>query len=91
MRKSSFRILIISCVVIALMSLSIMVYAAACKHPHLTRADQAIDRAFAQLTDAQKANEFDLGGHAQKAKDLLEQARMEVKDAIQWKATHHCK
>jgi hypothetical protein len=32
---------------------------------------------------AQQANEFDLGGHAQKAKDLLVQAADELKEAAQ--------
>jgi hypothetical protein len=67
-----------------------VVSAAACKNPNLAKAGQAIDSAYAELIDAQKAKESDLGGHAAKVKDLLEQARSEVKDAIQWEA-HNCK
>lgn len=33
--------------------------------------------------DAQKANEWDMQGHAQKAKDLLDQANSELKLAAQ--------
>jgi DnaJ-class molecular chaperone len=68
-----------------------MAYAITCRHPHLTQADKDINRAFTQLTDAQKANEYDLGGHAAKAKELLDEAKHEVHDAIEWKATHNCK
>ena len=52
-------------------------------HPNLAAAQEFIQRAINRLTDAQKANEFDLGGHAQKAKDLLDQAFVEIKQAAQ--------
>jgi len=32
---------------------------------------------------AQRANEWDMGGHAQKAKDLLEQVNNELKQAAE--------
>ena len=39
--------------------------------------------AFNKITAAQTANEWDLGGHAAKAKDLLEQADKELKLAAE--------
>jgi hypothetical protein len=49
------------------------------KHPNLAAAQRLCDEAFMRITDAQKANEFDLGGHAAKAKELLDQASREIK------------
>ena len=37
--------------------------------------------AYEKLVAAQKANEYDMGGHAQKAKEHLEQANAEIKMA----------
>lgn len=34
-----------------------------------------------RISAAQKANEFDIGGHAAKAKELLEQAEKELMEA----------
>ncbi|MCX5748549.1 MAG: hypothetical protein NT062_39375 [Proteobacteria bacterium] len=52
-------------------------------HPNLIAAKKACDEAIVKLTDAQKANEYDLGGHAAKAKDLLTQAQAEIKLAAE--------
>ena len=49
------------------------------KHPHLAMAQDLIGQAFDKIEAAQKANEFDMGGHAQKAKNLLDQASQEIK------------
>lgn len=54
---------------------------AAPKHENIVDAHDAIVQALGKIDDAQKANEFDLGGHAQKAKDLLKQAEPELKQA----------
>ena len=51
------------------------------KHPNLTAAHKDMEAAVVKITAAQKANEFDMAGHAQKAKELLEQAIVEVKAA----------
>jgi hypothetical protein len=48
-------------------------------HPNLMAADKLCAQAFAKLEAAQKANEYDLGGHAAKAKDLLKQAQDEIR------------
>jgi F0F1-type ATP synthase membrane subunit b/b' len=53
------------------------------KHPNLAAAQQLIQEAFDKMTAAQQANEFDLGGHAKTAKDLLDQANKEIKQAAQ--------
>ena len=48
-------------------------------HPNLMAADRLCSQAFAKLEAAQTANEYDLGGHAKKAKELLKQAQDEIK------------
>lgn len=50
-------------------------------HPNLMAADKLCAQAFAKLEAAQVANEYDLGGHAKKAKDLIKQAQDEIKRA----------
>ena len=53
------------------------------KHPNLAAAQTAARNAFDRITAAQQANEWDLGGHAKKAKELLEQVNEELKLAAQ--------
>ena len=48
-------------------------------HPNLMAADKLCAQAFAKLEAAQVANEYDLGGHAKKAKELIKQAQDEIK------------
>jgi len=55
----------------------------ASKHPNLAAAQHLVDQAFHKITEAQKANEFDLGGHAEKAKGLLDEANRELKLAAE--------
>ena len=55
----------------------------AAAHPNLAAAQRLVAQAFAKITAAQDANEFDLGGHAAKAKTLLDQANNELKQAAQ--------
>jgi hypothetical protein len=52
-------------------------------HPNLARAQRQSQNAYESIVMAQQANEFDLGGHAQKAKELLEQVNNELKAAAQ--------
>jgi len=47
-------------------------------HPNLAAAQKLVAQAFDKLEAAQKANEYDLGGHAAKAKALLQQAKAEI-------------
>ncbi|HUA80844.1 MAG TPA: hypothetical protein VL997_10760 [Dyella sp.] len=51
------------------------------RHPNLAAAQRLVDQAYKRVVDAQQANEFDLGGHAQHAKELLDQANAELKQA----------
>lgn len=53
------------------------------RHPNLSDAQRLIDRAFNRIAAAQTANEFDMQGHAEKARDLLDHAAAEVKAAAE--------
>ncbi|MGO9338040.1 MAG: hypothetical protein ACLPY1_11095 [Terracidiphilus sp.] len=53
------------------------------RHPNLNAAQRLMEQAVGKLDAAQQANEFDMHGHAQKAKDLLAQAFNEVKQAAE--------
>jgi hypothetical protein len=47
----------------------------------LAAAQRLADQAYQKITAAQEANEWDMQGHAAKAKDLLDQANRELKAA----------
>lgn len=51
------------------------------KHPNLAAAQKLCDEAYQKIIAAQQANGRDMGGHAEKAKQLLEQASAELKQA----------
>jgi hypothetical protein len=53
------------------------------RHPNLAEAQRLSEQAFQKITAAQEANEFDLRGHAAKAKNLLEQVNNELKQAAE--------
>ncbi len=53
------------------------------RHPNLAAAQHLTAQAFQKVTAAQQANEWDMEGHAQKAKDLLDQANNELKQAAE--------
>lgn len=53
------------------------------RHPNIAAAQKLVAQAYTKVEAAQKANEFDLGGHAQKAKDLLDQVNQELKAAAE--------
>jgi hypothetical protein len=55
----------------------------AANHPNLAAAQRLTAQAFTKITAAQEANEFDLAGHAAKAKSLLDQANNELKQAAE--------
>ena len=54
------------------------------KHPNLAAAQHLTTQAYDKIVAAQNANEFDLGGHAKKARELLEQANRELKAAAEF-------
>ena len=49
------------------------------RHPNLAQAQNLIESAMGKISAAQQANEFDMGGHAARAKQLLGQAYEEIK------------
>jgi len=51
------------------------------RHPNLAAAQRFCQQAFEKVSAAQQANEWDMQGHAAKAKDLLNQANTELKAA----------
>ena len=54
------------------------------RHGNLAEAQHHILQAFEKIEDAQKANREQLGGHADKAKQLLDQASHELKLAAEF-------
>jgi hypothetical protein len=50
-------------------------------HPNLAAAQRFCAEAFDKIDAAQHANEWDMGGHAKRAKELLVQASDEIKQA----------
>jgi hypothetical protein len=60
------------------------------RHPNIAAAQRLTTQAYERIVQAQHANEFDLGGHAARAKNLLEQANHELKEAAETSnANHH--
>ena len=53
------------------------------RHPNLAAAQDLSRQAWQRIVDAQKANEWDLAGHAQRAKELLDQVNNELKLAAE--------
>lgn len=51
------------------------------KHPNLAAAQRLVEQAYEKITAAQKANEYQLGGNAAKAKELLEEVNKLLKEA----------
>jgi hypothetical protein len=59
------------------------------KHPNLAAAQRHLDMAFEKIQAAQSANEWDLAGHAAKAKELIDQADRELKLAAETANKEH--
>lgn len=53
------------------------------RHPNLAAAQRMSRQAFEKVMAAQRANEWDMAGHAQKAKELLDQVNIELKAAAE--------
>jgi hypothetical protein len=53
------------------------------RHPNLAAAQRLSTKAYEKVVAAQQANEWDMSGHAQKAKDLLDQVNNELKQAAE--------
>jgi hypothetical protein len=54
------------------------------RHPHLAEAQRLITQAEGQIDSAQAAWKDKLGDHAQRAKQLLQQADAELKQAAEY-------
>ena len=52
-------------------------------HPNLVSAQRFVQQAIDKVSDAQKANNFDMKGHAARAKQLMQQAIEEIRLAEQ--------
>ncbi len=59
------------------------------RHPHIAAAQRLARQAFEKIVQAQQANEWDLGGHAQRAKELLDQVNNELKQAAEVSNANH--
>jgi hypothetical protein len=60
------------------------------KHPNLAAAQRLSHEAWEKIAAAQQANEWDMNGHAAKAKELLDQVNNELKMAAE-AANHNSK
>ena len=81
MNRRVLRNLIIGVVAIGMLLVGVSVFSQQVsmdRHPNLAAAQDFIQKAIDKITDAQKANNYDMKGHAEKAKKLLEQAYHEV-------------
>jgi hypothetical protein len=59
------------------------------KHPNLAAAQRLSQQAYEKIVAAQQANEWDLDGHAAKAKDLLDQVNQQLKLAAEAANKNH--
>jgi hypothetical protein len=58
-------------------------------HPNLAAAQRLSRDAWERIVAAQKANEWDMDGHAQKAKELLDKVNDELKMAAEAANKNH--
>ena len=58
------------------------------RHPNLAAAQRLSTQAYERIVAAQQANEWDMAGHAQKAKDLLDEVNRELKAAAEAANAH---
>ena len=59
------------------------------KHPNLAAAQRLSQQAWEKVSAAQQANEWDMQGHAAKAKELLDQVNTELKLAAESANKNH--
>jgi hypothetical protein len=55
----------------------------AARHPNLAAAQRLSQQAWEKISAAQEANEWDMQGHAKKAKELLDEVNRELKLAAE--------
>jgi F0F1-type ATP synthase membrane subunit b/b' len=51
------------------------------RHPNIAAAQRLSQQAFEKISAAQAANEWDMQGHAKKAKELLDEVNKELRQA----------
>ena len=81
MRRAVSRNFIIGVIVVALLSIGAYAFSQEVspeRHPNLAAAQGFIHDAIDKITEAQKANKYDMKGHAARAKELLEEASHEI-------------
>jgi hypothetical protein len=61
----------------------------AAHHPNIAEAQRLTRQAWEKMVAAQHANEWDMKGHAQKAKELLDQVNNELKLAAEAANENH--
>lgn len=59
------------------------------RHPNLAEAQHHVVQAYDKAVEAQKENKDELGGHAERAIQLLDQANHELKLAAEYSDRHH--
>jgi hypothetical protein len=59
------------------------------RHPNLAAAQRLSQKAWEKISEAQSANEWDMEGHAAKAKELLDQVNHELKQAAEMANKNH--
>jgi DICT domain-containing protein len=59
------------------------------RHPNLAAAQRLSQQAYEKIMAAQQANEWDMDGHAQKAKELLDQANEQLRIAANYANKNH--
>ena len=81
MTSGVLKSLVVGIIVIGLLFVGVSVFSQQVspdRHPNLAAAQDFIQQAIAKITEAQKANKYDMKGHAAKAKQLLEEAYHEI-------------
>lgn len=59
------------------------------KHPNLAEAQQHLIQAYVKIEEARTANKEELGGHAERAMQLIGQADQELKMGAEYANSHH--
>jgi F0F1-type ATP synthase membrane subunit b/b' len=59
------------------------------RHSNLAAAQEHVVQAYDKVVEAQKENKDELGGHAEKAIELLDQANRELKAAAEFADHNH--
>jgi hypothetical protein len=87
-RNVSIVLLLAACLVLAGAAVSQRSHIDPSLHPALAEAQQHILEAGRKIREAHERDKSDLGGHAEKAIQLLDQAAMEVNSAAELEHPH---